>query len=310
MSHPKENPPGRIGAFDVYRGILVIGMIVFHTWFHLFDGSPPSILFHWVPSGFVLCTGILLGMVLSQKKTGSQIFWRGLKLFLIFLALNIPVWIYEKISFYRISVSFIMGNASFSSFEILLPIAITIMISPLLLRFRWIWIGSFLAFLGLFLLDIFQYFPFTLKFLLIGILGIFLGRIPIFRGILQRNSSSKFGLITLCLLILLLLSLAFPTSWTIPMLLSIFLLLGISSFQNSGSQTLIFFGQYSLILYIFHVALLQILKQFSFFHTTSVPFLIGEMVFLGIFCTIFLYFLRALIVKYDFWRKTYSLLWQ
>ncbi len=309
-----EQKTKRLAELDIFRGFLVLGMIVFHSWLHLYEEKIPEAYFHFVPTGFVLFAGILIGKVLSGRKTSFQIYTRGLKLFIIFLLLNVPFWIVGKISLYRIAVSFIQGNPTFSSFEILLPIALTIISAPFFLKLRPPSLFFLIGLLGLGMLDLFQYFPYTVKFFIIGVMGIFFGRSDLLNYFLRAEKDKLRICISFFLSAILVLSLpSLPLSWSLQMILTLSLFLWVPYVLEKipGMRSMLMnFGKYSLILYIFHVVLIQSLKHFPLFVTRSPLILFSEIIGVTLICVLVVSVLEAGRKKSPSVEKAYRIFFQ
>jgi hypothetical protein len=109
----------RIYSYDVFRGVLVVGMIVYHILTNLTTLDINHTYFRWVSVGFILFLGIILGQFLSQKT--SKILNLNLKLLGLFLLGNFAL-ILNLYSIYRsLPNDIIFGDQGLFTFEILLP---------------------------------------------------------------------------------------------------------------------------------------------------------------------------------------------
>lgn len=297
----------RIITLDIFRGILVLGMIVFHSSFHLFNGEVNQNLFHWVPTGFVLFAGILIGNVLRDRKTTEYFFYRGLKLLLFVALLNLPLWIRYEVPPVEIMRLFLLGNPSFSAFEILIPIALVIMTAGVLLRIpRLIGIVFFTSIL--LLMDVLQSHHFTFKFYTIGALGVFLGQMNVSPLLLSfsKKTGALFAAIGSFLLFYLLS--VIPAVWTLQVILALLLFGWLPFFLQKNKKLesfCVLLGKYSLFLYIFHVAVIRVLALLSIFPITHQVILWGEIVILSFLCWIVVYWLDMLRQRYSWLNTTY-----
>ena len=298
-------------ALDIFRGFLVLGMIVFHARLHLFASEIPEVVLYFIPTGFVLFAGILVGAILGKRKSTHQLVARGAKLILLFLILNFPFWWADRMSIIEMISLLIIGNPEYSAFEILVPIGLTIIVAPFLLRFKKPLLFFGITFALLVLLDVNQFFPFTLKFFLVGLQGVFLGQHSLRNMFLSlENNATTIALSVVFSIILIFLFFVFKSSWSLQVLFTLTLSIWIPPLIYSipkGSVGLEVLGQYSLILYFFHVIIIKIFSQFEFFITNSFFFLGLEIILVTLLCFLFLELLLLLKWKFPFLRKTYEL---
>ncbi len=194
----KSRAASRIGALDWTKGALVICMVVYHA---INYSAFRPMAFEWMaflPPSFILIAGFLVGQVyaakydLNSKKPYARLFIRGLKLLLIFVALNLAHCIALKRNIVdglfefgdRSDAIFLSGNGREGIFEVLLPIAYFLLLAPALLwlRSRYSAAIGFCA-AGIFVLCVVLerngYSYKNLSFLSAGILGMAAGLIPI-----------------------------------------------------------------------------------------------------------------------------------
>lgn len=116
-------PKERVMSYDVFRGILLIGMVVFHVLVNLTPLQFNQKLFYWVPLGFVLFLGVILARFLRNKN--NKKIKLALKLMAIFLIFNLPVLMSQNFSLSDL----VQGDQKIFSFEILLPMAAVILLT-------------------------------------------------------------------------------------------------------------------------------------------------------------------------------------
>ena len=227
-------------------------MIIIHVIAHLSTASFPEWWYLWVPVGFVAASG-LLGGILSEHKSSISLFMRGVRLLILVLVLNLP-WRMETFTEYVFPVAL--------RFEILLPIALTIMVIPAVVRISFPRLLFVLTVAGLISLDLLQWFPFLPKFLLIGVAGVLLGRLPVGKILLSEHSPvSRYA--WLLVLFAIVLTIGVHPSLTVATASSLSVLIFLPSILKpetliAGNMELL--GRHSLLLYIFHVALIVVMK--------------------------------------------------
>ncbi|MFC1616324.1 hypothetical protein ACFL21_04235 [Patescibacteria group bacterium] len=108
----------RIISYDLYRGILLIAMVIFHVAANLSRIPFNHELFYWIPAGYTLFLGVILGQFL--KKRSKKCFKLGIKLLILFLIPNLIILIKNPEHLLQL----FPGNIEIFSFEILLPMSI------------------------------------------------------------------------------------------------------------------------------------------------------------------------------------------
>ncbi len=274
----------RLFSYDFFKGILIVGMIFAHV-FYVFDGNAQFLerFFLWIPAGFVFFSGVLAGEVLWGKKSSWYFIRRAVQLLGIFIVANLFVLaISKKISFFEFSEDFIWGNQGATSFEILIPLALTILLVPLL--------GLFPPSLGIlwgiiFLLtaDIARmegvFYSYNLQFLIIGILGFFFGRESSLENLRKSfvNLFPKANMVIMGLVFWLFIGSAYLgkgivlevfSFWTFQIVILFGIFLGLPNIFKSRPNIpkpfirrfLEPLGVFSLFLYLFHILVIQALQ--------------------------------------------------
>ncbi len=184
-------------AIDVLKGLLVLLMVVYHALNYLDTGSIPHRYLGFLPASFIMITGVLVIWAYQSKwgltpaTTALRLSFRGTKLLLLFTFLNIAAHLVFTRNRYGTEMSvhgffaqweqaYVLGSASGVAFDVLPPIAYTLLSSILLL---WLasyrtWYVSVLA-VGLFgycvMLDLSGHGVATLHLMTAGCIGIALG---------------------------------------------------------------------------------------------------------------------------------------
>ncbi len=141
---------GRVAALDHTKGVLVLCMVLYHALNYSTKYYLGFRYFAFLPPSFIVITGFLLASVYSAKhslndwRLHRRLIMRGVKLLLLFTALNVLIQLTVSRSahgampglniwrtyWYEIYIS---GEGRAASFEVLLPIAYLLLIAPLLL---------------------------------------------------------------------------------------------------------------------------------------------------------------------------------
>jgi peptidoglycan/LPS O-acetylase OafA/YrhL len=299
VARPKSQ---RIPALDFTKGALVLLMVLYH-WINYFIGQEVTYYYKYLrfltPS-FIFIAGFMISNVYLSKyaaadpRLSKRLFTRGLKLFAIFLALNlarilvVPFLgtdsqaqnLLEPKNLFTVFVSgnFPVSGSKLVSFSILVPISYLLMLSGALMipyrRYRYTFHVVCAAFLlGISILGMAGARSYDLEFVAMGMLGVLTGFAPIESiNCLVRHPY--------------LLALAYAgyvtaiTLWDVyfPLLavgtaLSLMILYwmgtkGSESGKITGEAILL--GKYSLLAYISQIAILQILA--AAFHRLNVRF--------------------------------------
>lgn len=259
----------RLVSLDIFRGFLVCAMVVFHTQLHLLTLQLSEKTLLWIPVGFIGMAGFMVGNILQQYKTPANIMYRGGKLLLLFLAINIPIWWFKAAQFTTLYQQIAVPNLSY--YEIIVPIGLAIVLVPWWLRVPIA--GQLnLAIITLGTLDYLQYFPYVLKFTTIGLLCATVGflfarttyKLPAPNVLLGLSASVlvSIGIALVPTSYVLQLVLVGTLAWWVPTVLAK------STFIQNLCLTL---GQYSLLLYFFHVVIIVLLALAPLYPTSN-PF--------------------------------------
>lgn len=251
----------RIESYDLFRGILLVVMIVFHIIVNLTSIKFDQRLFYWVPAGFVVFLGVILARFLKNKTAKKNKL--ALKLSAIFLIFNIPNFLHKNFS----AGDFIGGNQQIFSFEILFPMVIVIFLSNLFDKIKtkqscllfFLFLSTWLL-----VLNYFNIFYYNLSFAIYGLIGYFAASIYDFNellGKINKSSSTKLSAI----LIFLAISIApffiihFFNLYDILTLAQIFSMYFAFNIIIKNNKPLTLLGKHSLFLYIGHIIVIKLI---------------------------------------------------
>jgi peptidoglycan/LPS O-acetylase OafA/YrhL len=307
----------RDDALDFTKGILVLFMVLYH-WLNYFvgiHGQYYNYLRFLTPS-FIFITGFLISHIHFQKyatespRLSGRLMVRGLKLLGVFVALNVLMGLAVPGSLIRSSFAgiplpvflfsvFVTGNMvvyagqKTFAFTILVPIAYLLMVSAGLNLLRTRIRYAFHYACGLFLLWIFLLRThgmqsFNLELLMIGLLGVVLGYAR--REQIAAFVSHPFvlcGIYCLYLVAITIWEVTLPVQTAGALLTTILIYIAGKSREVPGiiRGRAILLGQYSLFGYISQIAILQVLRRFSWFSDHGVVVLLVSLL-LGFVLTV------------------------
>ena len=280
----------RISALDFTKGALVLIMVLYH-WINYFIGVQweyyrylrfltPSFIF---VTGFMISTVYLSKYNAADSRLSKRLFTRGLKLLIIFLALNLArtyivpamgtgVVVGNLQDVRNILTVFVSGNlqdvgGKLVSFSILVPISYLLMLSAaLMLPFRFyrytFHVACVFLLLSIVVLGFIGEQSSNLEMITIGMLGVVAGFIPIATINDFVRHTYMLGFAYLCYVIAISIwNVPFALQMVgVPLSLMVIYLVGISG-SDSGMKrnTVILLGKYSLFGYISQIAILQLL---------------------------------------------------
>jgi hypothetical protein len=158
-------PIVRDPSLDLVKGVLVMGMVVYHA-MNIFSTVGPDgyVYVRFISSSFILMSGYIVARFhqaqfnADWRGTSRRLIVRGLKLLVLFTLLNLlinltgignPNKVQIGIQFYIRSFFevYVLGELGRTSFQILLPIAYLLIAAPALLMLgklsKWFFLGSF-----------------------------------------------------------------------------------------------------------------------------------------------------------------------
>jgi peptidoglycan/LPS O-acetylase OafA/YrhL len=280
----------RILALDFIKGALVMVMVLYH-WLNYFI-SPQGYFYRYLsflPPSFICITGFLIARVYlfrprdQSAKTSRRLAIRGLKILVLFIALNTAIGLLlhnsasgkgfaglaSAAAFWSIYITGNMDSGRMVAFYVLVPISYLLIFSACLLATRHCHIFLFYAAAALsiaaeFLLILLQRGSSNLDLLSIGLLGISIGALSLDKII--RLTERPFILVLAYLLYLAAISLwqVYYPLQIVGVLLTLLLLFLLGSAcreDNSLARLLILLGRYSLFGYIAQIGLLQLMRK-------------------------------------------------
>jgi len=252
----------RITSYDAFRGVLLVAMVVFHLVVNLTGLKFDQNYFYWVPAGFTLFLGVILGRFLVGKTRKTAIL--GAKLLGIFLVLNVPNFIGKDYTLMQLT----LGDQKVFSFEILLPMSIATFVSIFLWKLvppRWaggvrahraeIIFGAMLILLLTYLHAI-GFYSYNLSFLIYGIIGCLIGKSLDLDAISGKMSAWAF------LVVILVAATAFFVVGKVgiiesAILLQVLVLYLLTAKIFGKNRILTVLGRQSLILYVLHIVAIK-----------------------------------------------------
>lgn len=251
----------RITSYDVFRGLLLIGMVVFHLVVNLSDIKFDQNYFYLVPLGFMLFLGVILGRFLGGRS--KKVMVLGAKLAVIFIVFNIPNFISKDYT----PAQLVIGDQGIFSFEILLPMSIMAFVSIGLDRFvkgrvtAVILSGALLFILTY--LHVVGVYSYNLSFLIYGVVGYLIGGNLDLDGIARRMSGWAFlGVIGASLVPFL--AIGRFGIVEILVILQVLALYFLTAEVFGKNKFLILLGKNSLALYVLHIVLIRIVVSLFF----------------------------------------------
>ncbi|MFA4891006.1 MAG: heparan-alpha-glucosaminide N-acetyltransferase domain-containing protein [Candidatus Gracilibacteria bacterium] len=249
----------RITSYDVFRGLLLVGMVIFHLIVNLSNLEFDQNYFYWVPLGFMLFLGVILGKFLGGKS--KKIVILGIKLAAIFLILNIPNFISKDYT----PAQLIIGDQRIISFEILLPMSIMTFISiglnKIVKNYKTALITSLALLSALTYLYLINIYSYNLSFLIYGIIGYLIGKNLDLDNISKKISNKTFIVVILAALIPFLV-IGHAGIVEILIILQVLALYFLTAKIFDKNKFLTVLGKHSLFLYIFHVVLIKTASYF------------------------------------------------
>lgn len=274
-------------ALDFLKGFLVEIMVIYHIFNYYFEVRPPILLYiDFVTGSFVFISGYLVSSVYQTKyrdnlrKMFFRLFYRGGKLLLLFLLINFAIYsaAIKNYNGYEFKMDQLLanlgsillaGSAKISAFELLVPIAYTLLLSSILviISTRALIILPTIALILCVSLFVNQDHFFNLYYISIGLCGVAVG---FFSQFIQRSSlttRAKFLSIVSVSIYYLIISL-WGRNNILPYIFGIvsvlFCVYSFASMFTSKNMVIDIFtvlGKYTLICYLAQILFLQILYR-------------------------------------------------
>ena len=327
-----EQNVSRNAPLDFVKGLLVIAMVVYHE-MNYFSTAGPEGFGHvrFVTGSFIFISGYIISTFYEKKyrtdrvATSKRLLIRGLKLLMIFSALNLlihltgfgnpnkgPFGIQRYLS--NLLEIYGSGSSRVAAFQILLPISYLLLISPIFLYFsgfkKTCIITTLLIAFGFSFLDIDSG---NLSLGIVGLIGLSVGM-----GIKEIKSTFfiKSKLFILCSLVLCIYFMKYLNTNLLTYSIGIMILLKLCyelgknvDLRTTICKWVILFGQYTLVCYVMQIAFLQLLlrilpkQRWGLGYETIFIFIATNMFLLAL-CLL----LRTLRYRYGHVDKSYKII--
>lgn len=269
---------------DFVKGVLVIVMVIYHVMDHLSTAGPREFGYvRFVSGSFIFVSGYIISTFYEEKyrrnraDTSKRLFIRGVKLLIIFTALNLLINLtgfgntrkpLPNIEQYMDNLTRIYswGDSRFAAFQILLPISYLLMLSPVLLllnRFKIFLIIT--AFLIVFSFSFLGIDSKNLGLGIVGLVGLSVGMAA--NGLKDVLILKNKGIISCCLIICVYLF-GYLNRNLMTYSLGIMIVLKLTyelaksiDLTKQFNKFVILLGQYTLVSYIMQILFLQILVR-------------------------------------------------
>ena len=272
----------------------------------------------FVTGSFIFISGYIVAVFYEKKfeiekrKVCIRLIYRGLKLITIFTLLNVAINLIgmqsHKVSKFNIYTFidnvkdiYVQGNSNYAVFQILVPIAYLLILSPVILYLRnWKKTISIIVIGILLMYIILKINIFNLYGLMIGFAGMTVGLFSVYFESYQVKSKVLIGAIFFVTIIFMKYFDRNIISYIFAIMVILKLVYDFSKTQDSNKrshQILLILGKYSLLAYIIQIIIMQFIYQVFVKHRSSVDFRI-LMYFLLITFILIIFFLVL-----DFIRK-------
>lgn len=269
----------RIASYDIFRGVLLLGMVIFHILVNFTNVQFNQKLFYWVPLGFILFLGIILHNFLKNKTLKK--FKLSIKLLIIFIVGNIPNFLDKNISF----LNFILGDSSLFSFEILMPIVLVILISPLLDKIKY---GKFflcISFITLIVLNYLNIDFYNINFFIYGVAGYFIASIFNLDNLLKNK---LYVPVSIVFSVGGFLVTQYCQFFDFVIILQVLGMYFLTNYLLKNNSILFKLGKHSLFLYVAHIVLIKILSNYYSIYNFSELIVFSSLFFVVLYFLILL----------------------
>jgi hypothetical protein len=269
-------------AIDFVKGVLVEVMIVYHTMNYFVGAQSPVLKYlDFVSGGFIFITGYVISAFYTMKYKADplrmylRLFLRGGKIVLLFTFVNLAINLVFQKNYNNAELGvnkfienlypiYVLGYKQIAAFEILLPIAYVLIISPLLLAVsRWRNLLLILISTMFLYCSLTPSAPFNLLYLSIGLNGFALGLL--FKSYLAGHASdTSYNRQFICLAVL---YFGLIALWERTFLSYALGVIAIScalyfigcnlNYNTRVLRTVVLCGQYSLLAYLSQIIVLQ-----------------------------------------------------
>jgi hypothetical protein len=255
VTTPPAEDAGRVQSYDIYRGLLLTAMIVYHVVANLTPLRFDLRFSYWIPMGFVLFLGVIVARFL-QNKTRKKL-WLAAKVLAAFFLLNIPKYLDSEFTFVRLA----RGDLYFFSFEVLLPMGLLVLVSiPLDRTKRLAYPLAGVTFVCIVVLSLIGFDSYNLSFLLYGLLGYFLA-LKIDLHTLAVNLKGGYVVPLVLVSALPFALLAFDYFYDFLFVLQVIACFFLCTLLIPRNRPLSFVGRQSFVIYIAHIIIIKLIMQ-------------------------------------------------
>lgn len=286
---------------DFVKGILVVGMVLYHSLDYFQFGSSMIKYVQFITGSFIFTSGFLVSAIHMKKYDvqtsgiSRRLYMRGFKLLVLFILLNAVLYFLgwqtnwkngvevESISD-AIYIIFVSGTYKMVAFDILVPIAYSLFLAGgLICVFRErTWLYMVLAAVAILYCSLMFYGnqeAYNLRYMTIGICGFALGFIDSEKLLsLSQYSLWIFGFFLIYLIGLHKINMFYPQYVVITIFnILVIYIAGVRiSSSNLIVRTIYLLGEYSLLSYLTQIAILQVLVRsfLAYTYNPSIVFLI------------------------------------
>jgi uncharacterized membrane protein len=248
---------GRVQSYDIYRGLLLTAMVVYHVVANLTPLRFDLRYSYWIPMGFVLFLGVVLARFL-RNKTRKKL-WLAVKVLAAFFLLNIPKYLDADFTLARLA----RGDLYYFSFEVLLPMGLLVLASVFLDRTRRVaYALTAVTFASIVYLNLTGFDSYNLSFLLYGLVGYFLAlRLDLHALAITQRGWYAVPLVLVSALPFALLGLGYFLDYLF--VLQVIACYFLVTRLIPRSRVLGFVGRHSFVIYIAHIIAIKIIMYLT-----------------------------------------------
>jgi len=326
-SHIRSEDKDRILGIDYFRGLGVLGFIIWHSFDILFEGDrftvPLFRLLIFTTGSFVAASGLAIGLKINSEK--PKRFLLNLKRGLRLIAFPITVALFKT----ALSLSpepvlellaYPFGGSGLSTFSILFVLGFISIIVPYISRESWIQFSFVFIFLGIGIVELFNgnLLPKFYDFLLIGILcSQFSDKIILLMGKRLNFLYTSIFFITFLVMEIIFANYPFIYWYSKARLIThlfILFITGVSIAQlclantlliKPVKQLLLMFGRNSLFVYIFHYVVLASVAFLLGFDSFDAPTTLLAASVLTVFCYLICVKILPVFIRITIFKKFY-----
>ena len=283
---PRPGSRTRIEALDMTKGVLVVAMVIYHSFNYSSDSTLGFKYLPFLPPSFILITGFLISRLYFKPEVARdltvhrRLLLRGFRLLLLFTLLNVATQIAGRHKFatdpqgiayltdYWFEI-YGIGGGHFAAFSILLPIAYLLLLAPMLILMNY-WNRILVPVIAL-ALAIFcavsgheMESSANLALLSAGLIGVILGVVP--ANVLSAMGRRWYVAVAVYLGYLVFAQLLWQTPFdqllnAFLALAAVFSLCAAIGANGLFGRELLIIGRYSLLAYILQIAVLQVMVR-------------------------------------------------